>query len=250
VQYNLIKKFLLNRQRKIVTIAIIAFLILTAATTYILLHQGKTGHPLSVLTTTDEVDSLESQHTEQVSDIEKASLNILITPTYNPNNPSADKSVENNSLTVKPIDVADDEHLEFYDEFDNYNTSWNYFKGFVLSEVGIDGELYYQLLNKDKDIKIIVDKTQKNAVIYHDGKSMNYYMDFMITGTSTYAQLELCDITGDGEEELIISHSYGGTVFLDTTCDVIDLSAMTKYEMKSYLNELSSKIIVEPIEIS
>lgn len=250
MKHNLIKYLRLNKKRKIITIAIIAFLILTVTTVCILVHQAKHGYTLSKLATSDEANSLEIQNTNQISDTERDSFSISNAPTYFPNNTNVDKSAENISVTVDPESATDDEHLEFYNEFDDYNSSWDYFKGFILSEVRIDGELFYQLLNKDKDVKIIVDKTQKNAVIYHDGKSMNYYMDFLITETSTNTEIELCDITGDGDEELIISHIYTGTGFLDTACDVINLSTMTEYKLENYLDELSSRITVEPIEIN
>lgn len=179
-----------------------------------------------------------------VTDIPK----VIINPSPMPTDLS-DKSVDFNSIVENNKDLDNRAHLEFYEEFDKYNSSSDRFKGFIISEIWIDGEPYYQLYNKEKDVKIVVDESQKNAVIYHNGKSMDYYMDFIFDMGTTYATIELGDVTGDDKDDLIIYHQYGGTGISDELCNVIDLSTMTECKLENYFTELSSKIKIEPIKV-
>ena len=141
------------------------------------------------------------------------------------------------------------EHLEFYDRFGMYNNPWSYFKGFVLSEEWIDDEPYYKLWNEEKDVKILVDKTQENAVICHNGKSMDYKMDYMITGTTAHAAIDVMDITNDGNDDLIIYHGSGGTGVWAGNCEIFDLDTFREYEIDDVIYKLESRITVEPIKI-
>lgn len=152
--------------------------------------------------------------------------------------------------TEKISDIKEDtskqkEHLDFYEEFGMYNSAWDYFKGFVLSEERIDGELFYQLLNEDKDVRIVVDRSQEKAVIYHAGKSMDYPMEFLLSGTSAHTAIDVMDITKDGKDELIIYHGMGGTGVWEGRSDVINLETLETYEIDKVFRELGSRITVE-----
>ncbi len=149
---------------------------------------------------------------------------------------------------ISPIPTeAEISHLAYYDEFPMYNSSWDYFKGFVLSEEWIEGKPYYQLLNKNKDVKILVDSSMEKAVIYHAGKSMEIKLSLFLTGTSAHSTMDVLDLTGDGKDELVILYQSGGTGVWQTEYDIIDLATMTKYKIEDYLYQLSSQVTVEPI---
>jgi hypothetical protein len=183
-----------------------------------------------LLLDTDEMDEGNT-----VSELEQNTDNI------NQDNWKGNKATDNTE--------AKSEHLDFYDDFEMYNNSWDYFKGFVLSEEWIDGEPYYKLWNEEKDVKILVDKTQENAVIYHNGKSMDYKMDYMITGTTAHAAIDVMDITNDGNDDLIIYHGAGGTGVWEGNCEVFDLDTLQEYEIDDVVYKLESRITVEPIKI-
>ena len=85
-----------------------------------------------------------------------------------------------------------------------------FFSGFTLSRELIDGKEYYQLLNEKKDVKVIVDK-DGNAVVYHNGKSMECEMKALFAATSDYTAIHVLDLTGDGKDELVIENGGGGT---------------------------------------
>lgn len=142
------------------------------------------------------------------------------------------------------------EHLEFYDQFDRYN-EYAFFGEFILSEEWIDGEPYYQLLNEEKDVRILVDKTRENAVIYHNGKSMEYPIMLVLGTTPAYTAIDVLDVTNDGKDELIIAHGAGGTGVWEGTCDVFDLETFREYAIdeEKILKELGSRITVEPVAI-
>jgi hypothetical protein len=166
-------------------------------------------------------------------------------------NPVTDMDEQSAVPSIIPTDIPEEvKHLDYYEYFDMYNGSWDSFIDFELSEVWIDGEPYYQLLNTEKDVKIIVDRAQENAVITHAGKSMDYNMIFLLSATAEYTTVTLADITGDGTEELIISHTYTGTGMMRGECDVINLESMTRYTIDDYLNDLGSRVTVEPLEIT
>lgn len=149
---------------------------------------------------------------------------------------------------ISPIPTeAEKSHLAFYDKFPMYNSSWDYFKGFVLSEEWIEGKPYYQLLNKNKDVKLLVDSSMEKAVIYHASKSMEIKLSIFLTGTSAHSTMDVLDLTGDGKDELVILYQSGGTGVWQTEYDIIDLSTMTKYKIEDYLYQLSSYVTVEPI---
>jgi hypothetical protein len=181
-------------------------------------------------------------------------ISINVIPNDSLDNQIKDNPVENDNNIENTEDVThevdDVKHLEFYDEFDKYNSSQEDFKGFILSEVWIDGEAYYQFLNEGKDVKIVVDQTQENAIIYHDSKSMDYDMGYLFDYAHLSTDIELCDVTGDEEDELIIFHDYVGFGTYDTYCDVINLSTMKLYNIGLYFEQLCSKITVEPIKIT
>lgn len=160
---------------------------------------------------------------------------ITVTPTAN---------------AVSTQEMNDMPHLEYYEDFDEFNSSQTDYKGFILSEVRIDGEPYYQFLNDAKDIKIIVDQTQQNAIIYHNGEAMNYDMCYLFDYAHLSSGMELCDVTGDGVEELIISHRYDGFGTWFDYCDVISLSSMSQHEIGEYFTALCSRITVEPVRIA
>ena len=144
-----------------------------------------------------------------------------------------------------------DEPVEYYDQFDWYKeNSENFFPGFTLSKEWIDGKEYYQLLNEEKDIKVIVDK-EGNAVVYHNGKSMECEMKALFAATSDYTVIHVLDLTGDGKDELVIENGGGGTGVWEGTSDVYDLETFNKYEIDKdkILKELGSRITVEPLEI-
>ncbi|MGB4661801.1 MAG: hypothetical protein WBI07_21690 [Mobilitalea sp.] len=156
-------------------------------------------------------------------------------------------SIENSEETDNT--ESEPQHLEYYEEFGMYNTSWDYFKGFVLTEEKLEGELYYQLWNEEKDVKILIDKTQENAVIYHNGKLTDYKMEYLITGTTAHAAIDVMDITNDDNDELIIYHGCGGTGVWAGDCEVFDLDTMQEYKIENAIYELESRITVEPMEI-
>ncbi len=180
-------------------------------------------------------DTNEMDEGNTVSDLEQNKDNI---DQVNKKNNEATDNTESES-----------EHVDFYEFFEMYNSSWDYFKGFVLSEEWIDGEPYYKLWNEKKDVKILVDKTQENAVIYHNGKSMDYKMNYMITATTAHAAINVMDITNDGNDDLIIYHGAGGTGVWEGICEVFDLDTLQKYEIDDVIYKLESRIAVEPIEI-
>jgi len=144
-----------------------------------------------------------------------------------------------------------DEPVEYYDQFDWYKENSEYFfSGFTLSRELIDGKEYYQLLNEKKDVKVIVDK-DGNAVVYHNGKSMECEMKALFAATSDYTAIHLLDLTGDGKDELVIENGGGGTGVWEGTSDVYDLKTFKKYQIDKdrILQELGSRITVEPMEI-
>lgn len=145
-------------------------------------------------------------------------------------------------------DENQEEHLAFYDEFPMYNSSWDYYKGFVLSEEWIDGKACYQLLNKNKDVRVLVDSSMENAEIFHNGKSMKIKMSLFLSGTSSYSTMDVLDLTGDGKDELVICYSSGGTGVKQVLCDIISLDEMTKYQLEDFLYPLSASVTVEPVE--
>lgn len=153
-------------------------------------------------------------------------------------------------ITKFPQRASVIKHLDSFEKFDAYNSSLDYFKGFTLSEEWINGKPYYQLLNKEKDVKILVDDKQKDAVIYHNGKSMDYDMEYLISWTSAHTWIDLLDVTGDGKEELIVRHELSSFDLRQGTCDVINLDSMTRYRIEDYIDSLSSRITVEPVKLT
>lgn len=144
-----------------------------------------------------------------------------------------------------------DEPVEYYDQFDWYKENSEYFfSGFTLSRELIDGKEYYQLLNEGKDIKVIVDK-EGNAVVYHNGKSMECEMKALFAATADYTAIHVLDLTGDGKDELVIENGGGGTGVWEGTSEVYDLETFKKYgiDKDKILKELGSRITVEPLEI-
>ena len=144
-----------------------------------------------------------------------------------------------------------DEPVEYYDQFDWYKeNSENFFPGFTLSRELIDGKEYYQLLNEKKDVKVIVDK-DGNAVVYHNGKSMECEMKALFAATADYTAIHVLDLTGDGKDELVIENGGGGTGVWEGTSEVYDLETFKKYgiDKDKILKELGSRITVEPLEI-
>lgn len=161
-------------------------------------------------------------------------------------------SAQINKQAVKPKGVfltPKPEHVDFYEELNILNAQCDYFKGFILSEVRIDGEPYCQLLCEDKDVKIIVDQNEKHSVIYHNGKQMEYEMNYLI-GANAYTSIDLLDLTGDGNDELIIQHSMSGTGVMAASCDVINIDEMTVYPIDDFIYDLSSRVTIEPLKIT
>ncbi len=149
---------------------------------------------------------------------------------------------------VQDSSSGNQEHLDFYDDFEMYNTVWDNFKGFYLSEEWIGGEPYYQLLNEKEDIKIIVDRTQEKAVIWHAGRSMDYNMEFLLSGTSANTAIDIMDVTNDGRKDLIIYHGMGGTGVWEGRSDVLDLETFEIYPIDPVFRDLGSRISIKPLE--
>lgn len=169
-----------------------------------------------------------------------------------------DSSYENQSLEPKESlqesapadsesrDEDEPKHLPFYDQFGWYNEI-DYFEGFNLSEAWVDGEPYYQLWNEEKDVRILVDKTQENAVIYHNGRSMEYRIGYLMSHT----YIHLLDLTNDGKDELIIYRGEGGSGTWEGVSTVFNMETFQEYEIdeEKILKELGSRITVEPLEM-
>lgn len=144
-----------------------------------------------------------------------------------------------------------EEPIDYYDQFDWYKQNSEYFfPGFTLSKEWIDGKEYYQLLNEEKDVKVIVDK-EGNAVVYHNGKSMECEMKALFAATADYTMIYVLDLTNDGKDELVIANGGGGTGVWEGTSDVYDLETFRRYEVykDKILKELGTRITVEPLEI-
>lgn len=155
---------------------------------------------------------------------------VTVTPLANP------------SPIAKPL-----EHLSEYTDFDWMNTH-DFFNTFKISEVWISGEPYYRFCDEARDIEILVDSSEEHAsTVKYKGETMNYNMQYLF-GAGSNLSFDVTDITGDGEDELIICHSGGGTGCLAGTCEVIDLSSMTLLKIDDYIDALCSKVKVEPIK--
>lgn len=256
------------KRNKFISLILLTIIIITAVLLGACMKQkdtrdtiGGTENSTQSMIDTDAATNSSDNQTNDPQDLSNSPDN----QTYNPQDliNSPDNQTNNSNKQINPVTPATEQldkdeeahqeeplHLYGYELFDKYNTLWDCFKGFVLSETWIDGKPYYQLLNKEKDIKVLVDDTQSNAVIYHHGKSMEYQMELLISPTTAYAAIDVLDVTLDGEDDLIIRQGYGGTGVWTDFCDVIKLDTMTIYEMDEFIYELSSRVTIEPVEIN
>lgn len=135
---------------------------------------------------------------------------------------------------VGSLPPAQDEHLEFYDQFDRYNNSLDD-HDFVISEREADGKLHYCFENAEHGVTILVPPGEKTeaptATLQYQNDTLEFEMPIFILGygnVSGVAVFYLEDLTGDSTPELIYIYGAGGTGVWHDDVKVFDLSTMTE----------------------
>lgn len=134
------------------------------------------------------------------------------------------------------------ESLYFHKEF--------IFKNFELNEIWINEAPYYQFFNEQHDVKILIDENQENATLYHLGQSIPIDLEYGITSGAggTESSINLLDITGDDNVELVLWGSTGGTGGVYQYVRIYDLINMQEFIIEDYIHTLYSFLEITPIE--
>jgi len=154
---------------------------------------------------------------------------------------------------AESLPPAQDEHLEFYDQFDRYNNSIDG-HDFGVTEVAINRTLHYCFHNREYEYPILIfvapdSKTRPyQATLELHGsqhKPLEFEMPIFILGygnVSGVADFYLEDLTGDDVPELVYIYGAGGTGAWDDHVKIFDLTTMTEcsvsYDPASLANGL------------
>ena len=156
---------------------------------------------------------------------------------------------------VESLPPAQEEHLEFYDQFDRYNNSIDE-HDFVISETEVDGKLQYQFQNEEHGVTVFASPRGKTeplaATLAYQEKTLKFEMPIFILGygnVSGVASLHLDDLTGDNMPELIYIYGAGGTGVWEDKVKVFDLSTMTECPVIWDNDALSELVQITPVEL-
>ncbi len=161
------------------------------------------------------------------------------------------KYEEVKGLSVNQETTGEDQHLQFFEDFEwiNQNGGMN---GFMLSEKVVDGEVFYCLKENVENVEILVDAECKLARVITESldKTIELPARVHFGGTNDGGYFHLLDATGDGVDELIYVYGGGGTGFWDGGIDIYNLEDMTKYVIEdkdTLIKLLKTQISFEPI---
>ena len=135
---------------------------------------------------------------------------------------------------VESLPPAQDQHLEFYDQFDRYNNGIDE-HDFEVSETEVDGKLQYLFQNEEHGVTILISPYEKAepfvATLACQEKTLEFEMPIFILGygnVSGVAEFYLEDLTGDDTPELVYIYGAGGTGVWEDNVKVFDLSSMVE----------------------
>jgi len=140
---------------------------------------------------------------------------------------------------VESLPPAQNEHLEFYDQFDRYNNSIDG-HDFSVAEVAVNGNLHYCFHNREYEYPILIFVAPDSKTLPYQAtlelhgnqhKPLEFEMPIFILGygnVSGVADFYLEDLTGDDILDLVYIYGAGGTGAWDDHVKIFDLATMTE----------------------